>query len=163
MNKKDFIELIQTTHAPLKGLVEMVPDDKLDWAPGKSFMTVGQVLKHISENWSIIRMLVTGKWPFTSEQQMADMMKLENIPSCSKTEAIQAMERDLKDSLEYIEKEISQEDFFNKVVTAPWGFQGELWKAILMAQEHFLNHKMQLFLYLKMLGFPVNTGLLYGM
>jgi hypothetical protein len=29
--------------------------------------------------------------------------------------------------------------------------------------EHFNNHKMQLFTYLKLLGLPVNTQTLYGM
>jgi hypothetical protein len=29
--------------------------------------------------------------------------------------------------------------------------------------EHFINHKMQLFTYLKLLGLPVNTETLYGM
>jgi hypothetical protein len=28
-------------------------------------------------------------------------------------------------------------------------------------REHFTNHKMQLFTYLKLLGFPVDTGTLY--
>ena len=29
-------------------------------------------------------------------------------------------------------------------------------------REHFTNHKMQLFTYLKLLGLPVNTETLYG-
>ena len=29
-------------------------------------------------------------------------------------------------------------------------------------REHFTNHKMQLFTYLKMLGLPVNTNTLYA-
>jgi len=39
-------------------------------------------------------------------------------------------------------------------VTAPWGFKGEIWKGVLMAIEHQLNHKMQLHIYLKLLGLP---------
>jgi hypothetical protein len=72
------------------------------------------------------------------------------------------MEKDLNDAIDFIENEISDEDFFSKVVSAPWGFKGETWKAVLMANSHLLNHKMQLHLYLKLLGLPVNTQTLYG-
>jgi hypothetical protein len=34
-------------------------------------------------------------------------------------------------------------------------------KMALDFREHFVNHKMQLFTYLKLLGFPVNTETLY--
>ena len=40
MNKSDFIGLMRRTQAPLKGMIEMVPEDKLDWAPGKGFMSI---------------------------------------------------------------------------------------------------------------------------
>ena len=163
MNKQDFIEMMQRTQAPLKNMVEMVPDDELDWAPGETFMTVGQVLKHLSENWCIIKMMVTNEWPVSSMEEMAEAMKLENMPSCTKAEALGAMEQDLSGAVEYIEKEISEEDFFNKEVSAPWGFKGQIWKAVLMSKDHQLNHKMQLHIYLKQLGLPVNTGTLYGM
>ena len=160
--KADFIEQMRATQAPLQAMVEMVPDDKLGWAPAQGFMTVGQVLKHLSENWCIVKMTVTGEWPFKGPEEMVEAMKLENLPSASKAEALAAMEKDLADAVAYIENEISEEDFFAKVVTAPWGFEGEIWKAALMAKDHQLNHKMQLHLYLKLLGQPVDTTTLYG-
>lgn len=153
---------MRKTQAPLKAMVEMIPDDKLDWAPVDGFMNMGQVIKHLSENWCIIRMMITNDWPF-DEKQMEDMMKLENMPSCSKSEALSAMEKDLNESIAYVENEITDDDFFGKQVTAPWGFSGAIWQAVLMAQEHQANHKMQLHIYLKLLGLPVHTGTLYGM
>ena len=163
MNKQDFIEMMQKTQAPLKRMVEMIPDDKLDWAPGDGFMTVGNVLKHLSENWCVIKMIVTNEWPFSNMEDMAEAMKLENMPACTKAEALGAMERDLSDAVDFITSEISEEDFINKEVSAPWGFKGQIWKAVLMAKEHQVNHKMQLHIYLKLLGQPVNTETLYGM
>ena len=106
---------------------------------------------------------MTNKWPTTDPKAMEEGMKLENMPGCSKAEALAAIEKDLNEAIKYIEKEISEEDFFSKVVAAPWGFEGEIWKAVLMVQSHILNHKMQLHLYLKLLGQPVHTGTLYGM
>ena len=163
MNKSDFIEIMKSTQAPLKAMVEMIPDDKLDWAPAPHFMTIGQILKHLSENWCLLRMMVTGEWPFSDCDEMAAAMALENMPSCTKEEAIAAMEKDLADAVAYLENEISEEDLLSKVVTAPWGFKGEIWKAVLMAQQHQVNHKYQLHQYLKLLGLPVNTATLYGM
>jgi uncharacterized damage-inducible protein DinB len=163
MNKQDFIEMMQKTQAPLKNMVEMIPDDKLDWAPGEGFMTVGQVIKHLSENWCVIKMMATNEWPFSSEEEVAEAMKLENMPSCTKAEALSAMERDLSGAVDFIEHEVSEEDFFNKEISAPWGFKGPVWKAALMTKEHQVNHKMQLHIYLKQLGLPVNTETLYGM
>jgi uncharacterized damage-inducible protein DinB len=163
VNKKDFIEIMQKTHTPLKNMVEMIPNDKLDWAPGKDFMTVGQVLKHLGENWCIVKMMVTNEYRFSSTEEIVEAMKLENRPTCTKAEAWAAMEKDLNDAVDYIENELSDEDFLNKVITAPWGFKGEIWKTVVFAKEHQDNHKMQLHLYMKQLGLPVNTETLYGM
>ncbi len=163
MKKQDFIEQMRSTQAPLKAMVEMVPDDKLEWAPAANFMKIGQLLKHLSENWCIVRMMITNEWPFSGPEEMAECMVLEKMPACSKKEAAEAMENDLNDSIAYLEKEISEEDFFGKTVEAPWGFKGAIWKALLMAKEHQVNHKMQLHLYLKQLGLPVDTNTLYAM
>jgi hypothetical protein len=162
LKKSDFIEMMRRTRAPLKGMIEMVPDDKLDWAPDKNFMSTAQVLKHLSESWCVIKMMVTNQWPFNDFKEMEEALKLENMPGCSKAEALAAIETDLNDTIDFIEKEISDEDFFSTVVSAPWGFKGETWKAVLMAKDHLVNHKMQLHIYLKILGQPVNTQTLYG-
>lgn len=163
MNKQDFIEMMQKTQAPLKNMVEMIPDDKLDWAPGEGFMTVGKVLKHLTENWCVIKMMVENEWRFSSMEEMAEALKLENMPSCTKAEALGAMKQDLNSAVDFIKHEISEEDFFNKEISAPWGFKGPIWKAVLMAKEHQVNHKMQLHIYLKQLELTVNTETLYGM
>ena len=162
MKKSDFIEMMRRTQAPLKDMIEMVPEDKLDWAPDKSFMSIAKVLKHLSENWVLIKIMVTNQWPFNDFEELQESLKLENMPTCSKSEALAAIEKDLNDAVDFIDKEISEEDFFSKVVSAPWGFKGEVWKAVLMAKDHQINHKMQLHIYLKLLGKPVNTQTLYG-
>ena len=161
MKKSDFIEQMRQAQAPLKRMVEMVPGDKLDWAPAEGFMSVAQVLKHLSENWCVIKMMVTNKWPFSDPKEMEEGMKLGNMPTCSKNEALETMETDLNDAIAFIEKEISEEDFFSEVVSAPWGFKGETWKAVIMVKDHQVTHKMQLHIYLKLLGQPVNTETLY--
>jgi len=58
---------------------------------------------------------------------------------------------------------LSEEDFTNKVVSAPWGMRAKMERMAIGFLGHFTNHKMQLFTYLKLLGLPVNTQTLYGM
>lgn len=163
MKKEDFINMMRNAQAPLKKMVEMVPDDKLDWAPAENFMSVSQVLKHLSENWAFLKMMVKNEWPDMSPEQMAEAMKLENLPRCTKTEALAEMSKDLHDAIAFIENEITEEDFFSKEIAAPWGFKGPIWQGVVMARDHSTNHKMQLHLYLKLLGIPVDTHTLYGM
>ncbi len=162
MNKQDFITIMQRTQKPLTNMVEMIPEDKLDWAPDEGFMTTGQLINHLTENWSVVKMMVNADFPFT-EEGLADALKLENMKSMSKTDALAAMDKDLNDAIAYITDEISDDDFFGKVVSAPWGFKGEIWQAVGMANDHQIGHKMQLHLYLKLMGQPVHTGTLYGM
>ncbi|NWG14137.1 MAG: DinB family protein [Acidobacteria bacterium] len=163
MNKRDFIEQMRTTQDPLMKMVEMVPEGQIGWAPAVGFMTLGQLLYHLGQNWCIVRMMVTDCWPDSNPEAMAEAMKLKNMPSCSKSEAIEAMRKDFADAAAYIENELSEEDFFSRTVSAPWGFKGEIWKAVLMARDHQMHHKMQLHIYLKLLKLPVNTQTLYGM
>jgi len=163
MNKNDFVEQMRSTQQPLMRMVEMIPDDQLSWAPARGFMTLGQLIKHLTANWCIVRMMVTGDWPVSDPAELAEAAELEDLPFCSKAEALREMQKDLDDAVAYIEKEVSEEDFFSRTVSAPWNWTGEVWKAVLMAKDHQANHKMQLHLYLKLLGLPVNTQTLYGM
>jgi hypothetical protein len=56
---------------------------------------------------------------------------------------------------------VSEDEFSNKIITVPWGWKSKMEKMALDLREHFTNHKMQLFTYLKLLGLPVNTETLY--
>jgi hypothetical protein len=75
-----------------------------------------------------------------------------------------ALERIRKDGsgLREVIDGLSEKEFTEKVVATPWGWSGKLEKMLILFREHFTNHKMQLFTYLKLLGLPVNTETLYG-
>jgi hypothetical protein len=87
-------------------------------------------------------------------------MKLENMPACGGEEALHKLEQD-KITLREVLAGVTEEDFGNKIVSVPWGWKTKMERMALDFREHFINHKMQLFTYLKLLGFPVNTGTLY--
>jgi uncharacterized damage-inducible protein DinB len=160
VTKKEFYEFALEAYRPAEALIRMTPADKLGWRPKPNFMSLGQVICHLSEGITQeLRCLSTGEWP--SQEKMAELMKLENFPACSVEEALQKLEKDRAALREFLES-LSEEDFSQKAVSTPWGMQGKMEAMALSFREHFTNHKMQLFTYLKLLGLPVDTGTLYS-
>ena len=160
MTKNEFYEVVMENYGPAEKLIGMVPADKLKWQPGPTFMSTGQVICHLSDSLGGgFEMLLSGKWP--SMEEMAEGMKLENLPSCGPQEALDKLEKDKK-TLRQVLDGMSEEDFTNKVVSVPWGWNAKMEHMGINFLGHFTNHKMQLFTYLKLLGLPVNTETLYG-
>ena len=161
MTKSEFYKFAMESVRPAEKLIGMVPADKLDWKPGPTFMSLGQLVCHLSDGLGGgFETLLSAKWP--SPEEMEAGMKLENMPSCGVQEALGKLEKDKK-VLRTALDGISEADFTNRVVSVPWGWKAKLEILGLSFLGHFNNHKMQLFTYLKLLGLPVNTETLYGM
>ena len=160
MTKNEYYEVVLENYRPAEKLIRMVPADKMNWAPGPTFMSAGQLVSHLSEGiGGGLEMLLTGKWPST--QEMEEGMKLENLPSSNTQEALDKLEKDKK-ILRQVLDGLSEEDFTSKVVSVPWGWNAKMERMAINFLSHFNNHKMQLFTYLKLIGLPVNTETLYG-
>ncbi len=161
MTKNEFYEVVMENYRPAEKLIGMVPADHLNWQPGPTFMSVGQVICHLSDGLGGgLEMLLSGKLP--SMEEVGESWKLKKLPSCSPQEALDRLEKDKK-ILRQILDGVREEDFTNKVVSVPWGMSAKLERMAIGFLGHFTNHKMQLFTYLKLLGLPVNTETLYGM
>jgi hypothetical protein len=159
MTKDEFCQYVLDSYRPAESMLAMVPADKLDWKPGPTFMSLGQLICHLSGGVSSdLRVLVTGNWP--AAEEMEKSMKLENLPSCGVEEALGKLEKD-KTTLREVLADITEEDFTNRIVAVPWGWKSKMERMALDFREHFINHKMQLFTYLKLLGYNVNTSTLY--
>jgi hypothetical protein len=158
--KKDaFYQYAVDSFRPAESMLKMVPADKLNWKPGPSFMTLGQLICHLGDGIGTeLRMLVNNSWP--KPEEMGEAMKPGKMPACDVQEALAKLEKD-KATLREVLAGVTEEDFANKIVSVPWGWKANLEKMSLDFREHFINHKMQLFTYLKLLGFPVNTETLY--
>ena len=153
MKKEAFCQYCIDSYRPVENMLKMIPADKLDWKPGKSFMSFGELIAHICDGiGSELKMLVTGDWPKHSPESL--------MPTCTAAEGLAKLEKD-KSVLRELIAGISEEDFENREVTTPWGMSGTIEKMGFDFREHFTNHKMQLFTYLKLLGLPVNTQTLY--
>jgi hypothetical protein len=155
VKKDDYYQHVLDSYRPAESLLKMVPADKLDWKPDSSFMSLGQLIYHLSGGIGAeLRMLINGNWPDPAEMEQG------NLPACSVQEALGRLEQD-KANLRKITSEITEEDFANKIVSVPWGLTCKMEIMALDFRDHFVNHKMQLFTYLKLLGYPVNTNTLY--
>jgi len=160
MTKNEYYEVVMGNYAPVEKLIGMVPADKVNWRPGPTFMSVGQVISHLSDGLGGgLEMMVSGKFPSMEEMEVG--MKLENLPSCGPKEGLDKLEMDKK-ILRQVLDGMSEEDFTNKVFSVPWGWKAKMERMAIAFLEHFTNHKMQLFTYLKLLDLPVNTQTLYG-
>jgi len=160
MTKNEFYDIVMQSVRPAEKLISMVPADKLNWKPGPTFMSLGQVICHLSDGLGVgLETMLSGKWP--PAEEMEAVMKLENMPSCGVQEALAKLEKDsqiLRTTLDGI----SEADFTNRVVSVPWGMTAKIEIMMVAFLGHFYNHKMQLFTYLKLLGLPVDTESLYG-
>jgi hypothetical protein len=159
VKKDEFYQYALESFRPAESLLKMVPADKLDWKPGPSFMSMGQLICHLSDGiGKELRMMITNSWP--KPEEMTEAMKQGNLPTCGVQEALAKLEKD-KTTLREVLSGVTEEDFASKIVSVPWGWKSKMEKMALDFREHFVNHKMQLFTYLKLLGYPVNTETLY--
>ncbi len=158
MTKDEYYQCAMEAFRPAETLIRMVPSEKLDWRPRPKFMSLGQVICHLGEGIGKgLLVLETNSWP---ADVMDIAMKVEDLPTCGVAEALHKIEDDKK-ALRQALDALSEEDFTHKVVAVPWGMKSKMERMALSFLEHFTNHKMQLFLYLKLLDLPVNTATLY--
>jgi hypothetical protein len=157
VKKDEYYQYSLDAFRPAESLLKMVPSDKLDWQPGPSFMTMGQLICHLGDGIGAeLRMAINNSWPKMEEMTAA----MKQMPSCNVQEALAKLEKD-KTTLKEVLAGVSEEDFASKIIEVPWGWKSKMEKMSLDFREHFVNHKMQLFTYLKLLGFTVNTEKLY--
>ena len=161
------------TFATTQTLIDMVEDDALDWKPesGDNWMTVGQLLKHItSACGACFKGFATGDWGMPegmdpSNMKPEDMLPpAESLPTvASVAEATQLLAEDKQLALDTLEQ-TGEERLANETAPAPWDpTEMLLGQRFLQMTAHLSSHKAQLFYYLKLQGKPVNTGHLWGM
>jgi hypothetical protein len=161
---------IETAYQVTDDMLDLVDENTLDWTPatGDNWMTVGQLLHHISDACgSAVRGFVTGDWGMPPADELSDedlLPPAEEFPAVtSVSEAKQLLADDKILSLEMLSR-CSEEELSTRQVTAPWNPNPMvLGYRLLQMVEHLEKHKSQLFYYLKLQGKPVHTGHLWGM
>ncbi len=159
------LEKLEEQSERLTHLISMIPPDRMQWRPdlngsaGPDIWTISELLGHLLDclaGFCASIFAVHGdKLP-----GWEDLRALPVNHACGSLEAqsrIQTYMRHLKQGFELL----TREDLARKVPTVFVPAGEPLLVLLLGNLEHLVNHKFQLFFYLKMLGVPVESRDLY--
>lgn len=162
----------ESTYTITGKLFDLVSDDELTWKPasGENWMTVGQLLMHLSDACGAgMRGFFTGDWGLPEGMDMKEMSDQDMLPPADKLPSVKSVNqaRNLLAADENLAKEmigkVSESDLTTQPAPAPWDpTEMILGHRLLQMVDHLRQHKGQLFYYLKLMGKPVNTMHLYG-
>jgi uncharacterized damage-inducible protein DinB len=163
MTRNEYLKFTQGIYKAARGLIQLTPGDKLDFKPKDGLMTIAQVLKHLTTSLGAgLSMAINNSWPEIPEGEM--LPPAEKMPkSNSAAEALKEIDRDWELLKQELEK-ITDGEFNQNKIKVPWmPFPMTILEFMMQAREHLSNHRMQLFIWLKLSGEELNTGHLYGM
>ena len=164
---------IETAYTSTANLLDKVDPNGLAWKPatGGNWMTVGQLLKHITEACGVsCRAFVTGDWGLPPGVKVENLPPEEMLPPAEKLPSIESLDGAKKALAEdriialQMVRQAGEDDLANKQMAAPWapGIEYSLGRHLLQMVQHLERHKSQLFYYLKLQGKTVNTADLWG-
>ncbi len=142
-------------------LISFIPPDRLDWRPelATGAASIGELLGHLLECLAGFCAALYGLNP----DRLAHFAKLRELPVNHFCQIDEARWR-IADYMSHIEEGFARvtDDDLGRSVPTVFVPEGEPALAILLGNlEHLINHKYQLFFYLKLLGVPVATEDLY--
>lgn len=159
MTRKEFLAECDGELKPIQHLIRKAASTDLNWRPRDDMMSTGQVMYHLSEGIAEgLRCLQTGQWPFSQDTMLPTLDQIKTVASAE--EALSALEKD-RVEIEKLLDQLTDQEFATKHVDTPWGMSGSFWRVAFSFVEHWKMHKMQLFLYLRIQGLPLNTADLY--
>jgi uncharacterized damage-inducible protein DinB len=129
-------------------LIGLVPAERWDWKPQPGDWTVRELIGHLLDCTSGFCAVLLGAEP----QRLAHFVKLREVPP-----AMQIFRSHIEEGFALL----TDADLARRVPTV-FVAQGESILTLLLGNlEHLINHKHQLFSYLKQMGVPVATPDLY--
>jgi uncharacterized damage-inducible protein DinB len=164
MTKAEYAKYTKGVVNAARGLIARVPEDRLGWRPDPSFLALGAVIRHVAESvGSGLGGVMDGGWGIVFEGGNGGLPPAEAFPSAkSVAEALAMIDADWKLFEERFAR-VDETTLNTQVVKIPWMAPGTtLAEYLLSTTEHLSNHRMQLFMYLRLLGVKVNTAHLYG-
>ena len=140
-------------------LLELIPEDKLEWQPLPNSLRICEVLGHLLECMAGFCAALYAINP----ESLAHFARLRDLPVshwCGVDEAhgrISEYAASIREGFTIL----TDADLVRRIPTV-FAPEGEAVMTILLGNlEHFINHKYQLFFYLKLLGVVVATNDLY--
>jgi hypothetical protein len=140
-------------------LVTFIPPDKLEWKPRADSFRVCDLLGHLLECLAGFCATLYALWP----DRLGYFARLRELPvnHCCGAEEAKLRIAEYRDHIRQGFAEITDQDLSRKIPTV-FVPDGEAALTLLLGNfEHLINHKYQLFSYLKQLDVSVGTGDLF--
>lgn len=159
LREKIFETIERTQH-----LVSLASAQRLDWHPGtvnaaKGFLDLGHLMGHLLECLSGFCAVFYAAFP-EKMGYLSDLRSLEVNHCCTAEEA----NRRIQEYARWIAQafDVCKDSDLTRVLPTVFDPAGETVAMLLLGNlEHLINHKYQLFFYLKMQGMPVGSRDLY--
>lgn len=150
-----FDDVLKATEA----MYHRVPSDKLDWKPAQSAFSLGQLIEHMPKAlWFNGTVIASEEWPLKSMREI--LVSNRRHPAATVEEALLHL-GESSTAFKSTVNNLGDEKFQRAEVNTPqWGVL-PVWRFAVFVLEHHLNHKMELHMYLRLLGVKVNTESLY--
>ncbi len=169
MKKSEYLKFTRNVVHATRGLIEKTPEGKLDWRPDPSFMKMSAVLHHVSNAvGSLLRDVMNDGWEYRPEGMEGDAGGNAGLPPADAYPCVKCIDearRMIDADWKLFEERFAMvdEDTFNRqICKIPWmAPETTLKDYMLLTTEHLSNHRMQLFMYLRLLGVKVDTSHLY--
>lgn len=140
-------------------LLALVPEDKLDWRPEENTFKLSELLGHLLECLAGFCAVLQKIHP----DRLAHFARLREmkVNHCCGIEEASMRIREYEDSIQEGFSILTDSDLTRRIPTV-FVSEGEAALTLLLGNlEHLINHKHQLFFYLKLLGADVATKDLY--
>ena len=160
MTLQQFLAYCDDMVRPTEPMFRSVPADKLDWKPTENSFTIAQQMVHMAGALEVYANgIVTGNWGFDSMRER--FVQNRHTPSMNVEEAVALLNTNYQIFKSQLST-LSEEEFNSGEIDAPqFGAKTPRWRVAMLAVEHHINHKAELFMCLKILGVKMNTGTLY--
>lgn len=140
-------------------LLTLITDDQLDWRPATDAFSTGELLGHLLESVAGFCAVLYALY----QEELSHFKTLRELPVNHRCTPGEASPR-LRQYQRYLEEGfglLKDQDLSRQIPTV-FVPQGETALTLLLGNlEHLINHKHQLFLYLKLSGLKVSSSDLY--
>lgn len=155
-HKEQVLNAIEEEFKILKHLCIKIPEGKFEFKPAENMRTVNQLLKYLT--WcglATVKSFIEGDENspnFEFYKELSDAVKNFKAENFNDAMDVQL------NSIKMLFEKINDEDLLTKNVMMPFGEKLPLGEAIIKTTvKHMTAYRMQLFLYLKILGIELNT------
>lgn len=159
MKPQDYLRYVDGIVQSTEQLFQLIPPDKIDWKPTEKSFTLGQQIAHLSSALGVYaRGISSGDWGFQSMRERFVLNR--HTPSMNVDDAVRTLNESHMEFNRLIGS-LSEDEFNNSEMDSPQLGRVPRWRLAMLAVEHHINHKAEIFMYLKLLGVNVHTGNLY--